>query len=80
MFFKIKKILTPISNEVKETDAIEFWQVRWHSRYGKWSNEFSEENEVFLNEKDANDFAQSLKNAFKLIRHTYGTEVQVFKK
>lgn len=80
MFFKSKKIDVPISNETKQVDAVEFWQVQWYSRYGNFHGDIEQENEVFTNEQAAKDFAESIRNAFKLLRFTSGTKVKLFKK
>ena len=72
-----KKLLIP-SGETEVT-ALETWTVRWHSRHGSYGSDTRPECEVFLNEEDAKKFADALKAAYKLIKHTSGTSVTVEK-
>jgi hypothetical protein len=74
-----KKQTVPVSNDTKEIDVVQLWEVRWYSRYGEWNGNTKPEIECFTSEKDAEEFAKSLKNAFNLIRHTSGTKVTVVK-
>ena len=78
LFFK--KTSVPVSNEMKEVDAVQLWQVTWWSRRGAYSSDVEKEFEAFTSEKEANDFADALKAAYKLIRHTSGTSVNVEKR
>lgn len=75
----IFKWLSIPTGETKEVKAYESWTVRWRSRHGEYNFEAKDECEVFTNEKDADDFAKSLRDAFKLIRHTSGNSVSVKK-
>lgn len=71
-----KKIFFP-SGEQTEAIAYESWTVRWYSRYGQFSSETRQECEVFTNKADADAFAEQLRLAFKLVRHTSGNQVVV---
>ena len=75
MFFK--KIFAPQTNKLKEIDAVQTWVVSWVSRYGSYSGDTKKEFEVFTDEAVANEYAQSLRNAFALIRHTSQNYVEV---
>lgn len=77
--WSFKRIRVPESNNIKEVDAVQLWEVRWQSRNGEFHGETSREVEAFPTEKEASEFAESLKNAFKLIRHTSGNRVQIIK-
>lgn len=77
MFFKKKKIV-PKSNETEHIEAVKLWYVSWVSRHGRFFDDTSKEIEAFPREEDANRFAESLRNAFKLIRHTSDTRVQIY--
>ena len=77
MFFKWLKV--PESNATKEVKVAQLWEVRWHSRHGQYSSDTRPELETFLSEAEANDFATSLENAFRLIRHSSGTSIDVLK-
>lgn len=77
--FWTKKITVPTSNETKEVDAIQLWEVRWTSRYGSYSRDTQAEMEAFPSQNQAEEFAQALRNAFKLIKHTSENNVTVTK-
>lgn len=73
-----KKLFIP-SGEKQEVTAYENWSVRWLSRNGQFSGDTQKEAEFFTNKDDAEKFATELKEAFKLIKHTSGTKVEVVK-
>jgi hypothetical protein len=77
--FNFRKKVVPAANDTKEVLVYEMWEVRWDSRYGSLSYDTQHEVEVFPSEQDARDFAVALKNAFKLIKHTSGTDVSLRK-
>lgn len=72
-----KKITVPESNETKIADTIQLWYVSWYARHGAYYADTRREVEAFPTEAEANTFATSLRNAFRLIKHTSGTEVTV---
>ena len=74
-----KKLIVPWSNRTKEIDAVQMWEVRWRSRHGDFSHDTRPELECFTSESLAEEFAESLQKAFKLIRHTSGDSVRVYK-
>jgi len=74
-----KSIAIPESNETKQVDSIQLWEVRWTSRYGSFNSDTRKEMEAFPTEKEARDFAMALRNAFRLIKHTSGNGVTVNK-
>lgn len=72
-----KKIDAP-SGETVELDGLKTWTVRWISKKNNYPYTVTRpEVQAFTNEQDANHFAQSLRNAFSLIRHTAETTVTV---
>lgn len=75
----IQKLLS-IPTGQKTVEATELHEVRWTSRYGEYSNSTQPEAEVFTSKEGAEEFAAALRNAFKLIRHTSGTTVEVKKR
>lgn len=77
MFFK--KLTVPQSNETEQVDALEVWSVRWYSRNGEFYTDVKEECEFFTSENTANEFAESLRAAFRLIRHSSKNQVNVTK-
>lgn len=63
-----KKLGIP-TGEQKELVAYNSWVVRWTSRYGEYRSDENQEAEIFPSEDDANEFANQLKEAFKLLRY-----------
>lgn len=74
-----RTIFTPKSNDIIAIQVLESWNVKWQSRLGKNSDNVQDECEFFLDEEVANAFAVSLRNAFNLLKFTYGTKVTVEK-
>ena len=72
-----KNLITPKTNETKNTIAVKLWKVRWQSRYGSFNGDTQPEMEAFTSEEDAKEFAKSLEAAFRLIRHTSGNKVVI---
>jgi len=71
----------PKSNETKDVQAAYLWEVRWRSRHGEYSSDVRDEVEGFTTLELADEFATSLGNAFKLLRHKgKGIEVYVKRK
>ena len=77
MNLTFKKITVPTSTELKQLEAVQLWEVRWYSRYGEYFANTRPEVEAFTTKELADEFALALKQAFKLIRHTYGNIVTV---
>jgi hypothetical protein len=77
MFFK-KLITTKRETEVLDS-AIETWIVEWTQRYGSFSDNTKQAFQAFLSKEDADKFADSLRQAFKLIGQTSGNKVSVYK-
>jgi hypothetical protein len=77
LFWKKKDL--PVTNETKEVDVVQLWYVRWQSRYSDYSFGVRQEMEAFTSAEAANEFAESLRAAFKLIKHTTGNSVSVVK-
>ena len=75
-----KKILIP-SGEKTTVVAYNSWVVRWQSADGSADSPLSYKKpqaEIFPSEQDAENFAQQLREAFKLVRYTGGaTKVTV---
>ena len=73
-----KKLFVP-TNEQQRLIAYENWSVRWVSRYGEYSTNTQKEAEFFSTEESANQFAEQLRKAFKLIKHSSSNIVEVIK-
>lgn len=72
-----KKLTVPFTNQTKEVDAVQLWEVRWTSRHGEYSSDVRPEMEGFTSPEEAHEFSDALRNAFKLIRHTSRTTITV---
>lgn len=75
----LKKKAVPETNETVLVDAVQLWEVRWQSRHAGGHYDTQPEVEVFVSEEGAKAFATSLRNAFRLLRHTSRIEVTVEK-
>jgi len=73
-----KKLFIP-TKQKNQLKSYKSWVVRWKSRQGEFQSNTQNECEIFTTKKDAVLFANQLKNAFKLIRHSSGNEVTVYK-
>ena len=66
--------------EVKETKQVEcakVWLVSWDARYGSYSGDWKRVSKAFLNQDDAHAFAQSLKDAQKLLQIKESLRIEV---
>jgi len=75
-WFKTKRVEKPEDNTTHEVEAVQLTYVRWTSRHGSYSHHTRSEMEAFPSEKDANDFAESLRQAHRLLRNT-SSEIRV---
>ena len=53
------------------------WEVRWTSRHGSFSGDTKPEVAAFTNRHDAEKFTLTLRAAYKLLRHTSQTAVNM---
>ncbi len=72
-----KFLTVPTSNETREIEVAQLWEVRWESRHGEYSNDTRPEMEAFPTRQTAEEFAEALRNAFDIVRHTSGHKVTV---
>jgi hypothetical protein len=79
-FFRFKKLTVPETNNTKEVDAIDLFYVEWTSRHGEMSFDIQPEVEAFTTREAADGFADSLRKAFALVRHTCNHHVKVTKR
>lgn len=75
------KLLTiPASNETRQIEVAQLWEVRWTSRHGGYSHDVRPEVEAFTSKDAAEDFALALNNAWHLLRcSSAGTEISLKK-
>lgn len=60
-------------------NGIDTWVVEWTRRYGRFSDETEQCFQAFTNEEEAEEFADSIRRAHKLIGNISGTRVFVKK-
>ena len=77
MKLTFKWLTAPFTNQTREVEAVQMWNVRWQSRNGEYTDDTQPELEAFPTEAQAQEFATALRNAFALIRYTSGTRVSV---
>jgi len=75
---KIKSLFFRDRTET-QINEVQVWQVRWTSRHGSYSADTKQEVRAFVSEKEAIEFADALKDAFRLIKHTSGNNVLIEK-
>lgn len=59
------------------TSGVDTWTVEWTSRYGKFSDSTTKRYQAFTNKDEAEDFADSIRRAHKLIGNSCSSETQV---
>ena len=59
--------------------GVNTWIVEWTRRYGSFSGDTEQCYQAFTDENEANEFADSIRRAHKLIGNTSGTHVSVRK-
>ncbi|MFA7291885.1 MAG: hypothetical protein WC023_06510 [Rhodocyclaceae bacterium] len=75
-----KKLMAPATNEMREVDAVQLWEVRWRARTGMWHGDTHPVVECFTSEAQAQEFATAIENAFALLKHSGdGTSVKLVK-
>ena len=77
MTFRKKTIDVPCCNHTEPVPAVVLWYVRWYRRHGVFMHDVSVCVVAFPVKADATRFAEALRAAYALIRHTSGTEVSV---
>jgi hypothetical protein len=59
--------------------GVDTWVVEWTRRYGSFHGDTEQCFQAFTDKQEANDFAESIRRAHKLIGNTSGTCVSVTK-
>ena len=74
------KIINIFKKGVKQlTSGVDTWIVEWTRRYGKYSGDTEQCYQAFTNKEEAEEFADSIRRAHKLIGNTSETYVSVKK-
>lgn len=78
---KLNKLIRPhiVKEIVEEVDGAHVWIVSWEARYGDYSQDTNRVAKAFLNEDDANQFAESLEMANKLLQNTNNLRIKIEK-
>ena len=76
--FSIFKKKVPVSNEMKEVDAIVTWSISWriHTR-GRFASDMEYQKIYFLAEQDAIAFKESLLAATTLLKYCVDIEATI---
>jgi hypothetical protein len=78
---KINSLIRPnkLKEIVEEVDGAHVWVVSWEARWGDYSGDTKRVAKAFLNEDDANQFAESLKMAHELLQNTNNLRIKIEK-
>lgn len=78
---KLNSLIRPhkVKEIVEEVDGANVWVVSWDARWGDYSTETKRVAKAFLNEDDANQFAESLEMAQKLLQNTNSLRIKIEK-
>lgn len=63
----------------KLNSGVDTWVVEWTRRYGRFSGDTEQCYQAFTNKEEAEDFADSIRRAHRLIGNTSETNVSVRK-
>jgi hypothetical protein len=78
---KLNKLIRPhkVKEIVEEVDGANVWVVSWDARCGDYNQDRNRVAKAFLNEDDANQFAESLEMAQKLLQNTNNLRIKIEK-
>jgi hypothetical protein len=78
---KLNSLIRPhkVREIVEEVDGAHVWMVSWEARFGDFSQDKKRVAKAFLNEDDANQFAESLEMAQQLLQNTNSLRIKVEK-
>ncbi len=71
----LKQLLIPFG--VRKIDAAKTWTVRWRSYRHHLDFDGTEYVEVFVTKKEADEFAEAIEKAFKLVKQKSNIDVDV---
>lgn len=64
-------------SKVKDAEGAKVWMVSWDARYGTYMDDKERVAKAFLNYEDAKAFADSLKEAKKLLQYTESINITI---
>mgnify|MGYP003462973161 CR=1 FL=1 len=78
---KLNNLVRPhkVKEIVEEVDGAHVWVVSWEARSGDFNSDRKQVAKAFLNEDDANQFAESLEMAQQLLQNTNSVRIKVEK-
>ena len=78
---KINNLIRPhkVKEIVEEVPGAHVWVVSWDARCGDFNSDRKRVAKAFLNEDDANQFAESLRMAHELLQNTNSLRIKVEK-
>lgn len=63
--------------KIKDAEGAVVWLVSWDARYGPWMDSKERVSKAFLNYDDAVAFANSLREAKKLLQYTENIDITI---
>jgi hypothetical protein len=78
---KLNDLIRPhkVKEIVEQVDGAHVWIVTWDARWGDYYGETKRVAKAFLNEDDANQFAESLEMSHKLLQNTNSLRIKIEK-
>ena len=78
---KLNNLIRPhkVKEIVEQVDGAHVWVVSWNRRTGDYSSDIGRVAKAFLNEDDANQFAESLEMAQELLQNTNDLRIKIEK-
>lgn len=78
---KLNNLIRPskVKEIVEQVEGAHVWVVTWNARYGEYSGDIKRVAKAFLDENDANQFAESLELAQKLLQNTNSLRIKIEK-
>ena len=69
---KLNYLIRPnkVKEIVEEVNGVHVWVVSWNRRTGDYASDIRRAAKAFINEEDANQFAESLQMAQDLLQNT----------
>ena len=78
---KLNNLIRPhrVKEIVEQVDGAHVWVVSWNARYGDYSQDTKRVAKAFLNEDDAQQFAESLRMTHELLQNTNSLCIEIEK-
>lgn len=78
---KLNSLIRPhkVKEIVEQVPGAHVWVVSWVARHGDYSSDTKQVAKAFLDEDDANQFAESLEMAQQLLQNTNNLHIKIDK-